>query len=119
MNRLAFLEPGNTGFIASPVHPFGRRLGLATMVGVAAAGAFLVGGVLGLSRSGSYNHSRGACIALEFAENFGAVGTTQKRQTLRALTSSAGRYPGLFPKSVEELEDLCIRTLASEARFAR
>jgi hypothetical protein len=119
MSRLATAEPHDTNSVASRARSAGRRIGIATIVGAAASGAFVVGGLLGLSHAGPYNHARGACIALEFAEAFGAIGTTQKRQTWRSLTSSAGRHHGLFPASVEELEDVCTRIWPSEARLGR
>jgi hypothetical protein len=96
---------------------FGKRIQIAIGFGVCAASGFLLGGFSGLNHAAQYNHSRGACIALEFAENFGAVGATQKRQTMRAMTTSAGQHRGLFPRTVAEFEDLCIKTWTSEVRL--
>jgi hypothetical protein len=98
---------------------FGKRIIMAFGFGICAASGFLLGGFSGLNHPAQYNYSRGACIALEFAEKFGAVGATQKRQAMRAMTTSAGQHYGLFPKTVAEFEDLCIKTWAGEVRLGR
>jgi hypothetical protein len=86
----------------------------------AACGLAFLGGIFVASRDArSYNHTRGACLALEFAENFGAVSPVQKRQALRALTTSASPERGLFPRTVTEVEEICAQSLVTSVRYGR
>jgi hypothetical protein len=119
MTRFLTIGSDDTDLIKACEDTLARRMTLAAIVAICTAAAGVLGVLSGLSHSAQHNHSRGACIALEFAENFGAIATTQKRQALRALTTSAGRHHGLFPNSVEEFEDLCTRTWTSEVRIGR
>lgn len=95
------------------------RLVAAAGLGLAAATGFAVGVVASNNHPHQIAHTRGACLALEFAENFGAVAPVQKRQALRAMTTSTTLHDGLFPKSVTAFEAACVKTWTSAVRLGR
>jgi hypothetical protein len=110
--------------ITEPASSFRRlsrseRLTAGVAIGIAAAGGFAVGVFATHNQAHQAAHTRGACIALEFAENFGAVSTPQKRQAMRAMTTSASPQDALFPPSVAAFDEACVRIWASAVRFGR
>ncbi len=104
----------------SKQHRFGRHMVVAAC-GLAAATGFVIGAVASTSQAHRFSFARGACVGLEFAEHFGALSATQKRQAMRAITASTSTSPhqSLFALTAADFEDLCARTWAGDTRSGR
>lgn len=102
-------------------HRLGASVRVNSAVVAATAGivGFLGGLVVSMDRLWSEGHTRGACLALEIAENYGAVTSPQKQQALRALSTTPSTESGLFPKSPAAFDAACRRAWASAAWFGR